>query len=195
MPVEVWSVVERIPVDAGEPEFADSWRSIAEVVGDRAEAGEMAMLEVVRDGGALQTGGLDPAWGGGWRWDMSTGAARSVLASALLYGVLVSAGVSGLLPLVVPAVIPLLFEVEKVRLTRSERNVINIIGARKDAFKRMGTIPELYASLPEVIRQSLGEQEFEEFMDAAINAGVASENGDIVEVLSTGETVFRLKVV
>jgi hypothetical protein len=58
-----------------------------------------------------------------------------------------------------------------------------------------GTVKELYASLPEDVRQSLREQEFEEFIEAAINAGVASEEGEVVEVLSTGESVFRLKIV
>ena len=153
------------------------------------------MLEVMRDVGTLQAGTIDPAWGGGWRWDMSSGAAKSVLASGLLYGVLVAAGVPGLLPLVIPAVIPLLFDIEKVRLTRSERSILNIIGARREAFERKGTVKQLYASLPEDVRQSLSMHEFEEFIDAAISAGVASEEGDVVEVLSTGETVFRLKVV
>lgn len=195
MSVKVWSLVEKLPADAGEAEFTESWRPIAELIGSRSQAGELAMLEVMRDVGTLQAGTIDPAWGGGWRWDMSSGAAKSVLASGLLYGVLVAAGVPGLLPLVIPAVIPLLFDIEKVRLTRSERNILNILGARKEAFERKGTVKELYASLPEDVRQSLREQEFEEFIDAAINAGVASEEGEVVEVLSTGESVFRLKVV
>lgn len=195
MSVKVWSLVENLPAEAGEAEFAESWRSIADMVGSRSQAGEMAMLEVMRDAGTLQAGTIDPAWGGGWRWDMSSSAAKSVLASGLLYGVLVAAGVPGLLPLVIPAVIPLLFDIEKVRLTRSERNILNIVGARKNALDRKGTVKELYASLPEDVRQSLREQEFEEFIDAAINAGVASEEGEVVEVLSTGESVFRLKIV
>jgi len=194
MSVNLWSVVENVPADAGESEFATSWGAIASLVGDRSGSGEMAMLEVMRDAGTLQAGAIDPAWGGGWQWNMSSGAAKSVLASALLYGVLVAAGVPGLLPIVVPTVIPLLFEVEKVRLSRAEKNVIGIIGARKDAFDRRGNTRELYASLPDDVRQSVSEREFGEFIDAAIRAGVASEEGDIVEVLETGESVFRLHV-
>jgi hypothetical protein len=195
MDVDVWSLVQSVPENCGEAEFIESWRPIADLIGPRSQFGEMALLEVMRDVATLQAGTIDPAWGGGWRWDMSSGAAKSVLATGLLYGVLVAAGVPGLLPLVIPAVLPLLFDIEKVRLSRSERNVINIIGARKRVFDRVGTVQELYASLPDDVRQSLSEHEFEEFIDAAINAGVASETGEYVEVLSTGQSEFRLKIV
>jgi len=194
MTVQLWSLVEGLNRDVGEVQFVEAWRSISEMIGRHSESGELAMLEVMRDVGTHNAGTIDPAWGGGWQWDMSNGAAKSVLASALLYGVLVAAGVPGLLPLVIPAVIPLLFELEKVRLTRRERNVIDIIGARNRLFDRTGTTKDLYLSLPESVRQSLTELEFEEFIDAAISAGVASENGEFVEVLSTGESVFHLKI-
>jgi hypothetical protein len=191
---EKWSLINGVPISAGEPEFIKAWQSILEQVGDGVHTGEMAVLEVMRDAGALQIGALDPAWGGGWQWDMSSGAAKSVLTSALLYGVLVAAGIPTLLPIVVPTIMPLLFEIQRVRLTRSEKGIINIIGARKDALSRRGTSARLYKSLPIDVRASLGPHEFEQFIEAAINAGVASQYGEIIEVLESGENVFRLRI-
>src|ERR1039457_1202080 len=140
---ERWSLIGNLPTSSGDAEFVAAWRPVGEMIGPRSAVGEMAMLQVMRDAGALQAGSVDPAWGGGWRWDLSKGAAKSVLTSAMIYGMLIAAGVPGLLPLVVPAVIPLLFEVEKVRLARDEHNVIHIIGARSGAFNRYGTRREL----------------------------------------------------
>jgi hypothetical protein len=194
MKVDLWELVTSLPAEAGDVEFARCWSAVGELVGERADVGQVAMLEVMRDAGSLQSGSMHPAWGGGWRWNMSSAAAKSVLASGIVYGVLVAAGVPALLPLVVPAVIPLLFDIEKVRLTPAEGRVINIIGARNSALTRSGTPRQLYETLPDDVRQSLSEAEFEEFIDKAIAAGVASGYGDVVEVLSTGESVFRLQI-
>ena len=194
MNIELWPLVQGVPAEAGDTEFAECWAKVGGMLGERSNSGKVAMLEVMRDTGALQSGAIHPAWGGGWRWDMSSGAAKSVLASGLIYGMMVAAGVTGLLPLVAPAVIPLLFEVKKVRLTREESNVIKIIGARPGVFQRGGTRSQLYATLPQEVRESLTESEFEGFVDSAIAAGVARENGEVVEILSTGETVFRLEL-
>lgn len=103
-------------------------------------------------------------------------------------------GVSGYFRWSSPAVMPLLFELKKVRLTRNEGKIISIIGARKDAFARGGTPHQLYASLPTEVRESLKEHEFQDFIDAAIDAGLAIGDGEVVQILSTGESVFRLKI-
>ena len=62
--------------------------------------------------------------GGGWVVDLRGGLVRTALATAFIAGVLAASGVTGLLPLVAPAVLPLLFDVHQVRLKPSQELVL-----------------------------------------------------------------------
>ncbi len=192
--VDLWTVVADLPELSGDPELLSGWAKIQSVIDDRSMLGKRSTLEVLRDAAALQSGSLNPAWGGSWRWDLSKGASKAVVASAFLYGVLVSSGVGPLVPIVVPAVLPLLFDLERVRLTGPENRVLTIIGARSGVFERCGDRVSLYSSLPDEIRQAISIVEFEQFIESAINAGVATEHEGVVQVLPNGQTVFRLQI-
>lgn len=80
--IELEALIDEMPNVAGDAEFLAVWRPIGELAGEKSGIGEGALLDVMRDAGALQAGTIDPAWGGSWRWEMSSGVAKSVLAVA-----------------------------------------------------------------------------------------------------------------
>ena len=93
--------------------------------------------------------------GGGWVVDLRGGLVRSVLATAFLAGVLAASGVTGLLPLVAPAVLPLLFDVHQVRLRPSQELVLAELQLTPEARSGGLTAEELYARLPYQTRNQL----------------------------------------
>jgi hypothetical protein len=190
--VRLESVVDAMPRGSTERDLAAAWDGIAANLGLDAAAGRETLFETARDVTLLSTGQLDPAVGGGWRWNLSEAAVRTVCTATLLAAVLAAAGIPGLPPLVIPTVLPLLFDLKRVRLERREERVIRIFGVRPDAVERRGRPTELYASLPEATRRLLPYGEFVEFLDRAVDAGVAKARFGVYEVLPDGETVLRL---
>src|ERR1035441_8958534 len=86
-------------------------------------------------------------------------------AAAFLAGVLAASGVAGLLPLVAPAVLPLLFDVHQMRLTRSRELVLAELQLTPEARSGGLTAEELYAKLPYQIRDQLSWLDFVDFLD------------------------------
>jgi hypothetical protein len=72
---------------------------------------------------------------------------RTVLATAFIAGCLAASGVTGLLPLVAPAVLPLLFDVRQVRLRPSQEMVFAELRLSPEARSGGLTADELYARL------------------------------------------------
>jgi hypothetical protein len=176
----------------GEAELLESWGIVARDLGLDPALGEEAVLEVARDATALATDQLDPAFGGAWEWDLSDGVIKTVLASALLAGVLSAAGVIGLTPVVIPTVIPFLFDLKRVRLEREAERVIRIIGARPEMFRRRGSHEDLYRSLPDDVREHVTLREFSDFIEDAIRVGAAEEVSGVVQVFQEGDAELRL---
>ena len=115
---------------------------------------------------------------GGWVIDLRGGLVRSALATAFLAGALAASGVTGLLPLVAPAVLPLLFDVRQVRLTRSQELILAELQLTPDARSGGLTAEELYARLPYQIRDQLSWLDFVDFLDQVRRAGLADPAAD-----------------
>ena len=82
---------------------------------------------------------------------------RTALATAFIAGVLAASGVTGLLPLVAPAVLPLLFDVRQDRLKPSQEIVLAELRLSPEARSGGLTADELYARLaPQTQRQLSG---------------------------------------
>ena len=116
--------------------------------------------------------------GGGWVVDLRGGLLRSVLATAFLAGVLAASGVTGLLPLVAPAVLPLLFDVHQVRLRPSQELVLAELQLTPEARSGGLTAEELYARLPHQTRNQLSWLDFVDFLDQVRHAGLADSATD-----------------
>ena len=130
---------------------------------------------------------------GGWVIDLRGGLIRGALATAFLAGVLAASGVAGLLPLVAPAVLPLLFDVHQMRLTRSRELVLAELQLTPEARSGGLTAEELYAKLPYQIRDQLSWLDFVDFLDQVRRAGLADPAADDRLILRAPDSA-RLRI-
>jgi hypothetical protein len=127
--------------------------------------------------------------------DLRGGLARTALATAFLAGVLAASGVTGLLPLVAPAVLPLLFDVRQVRLTRSQELILAELRLTPEARSGGLTAEELYARLPPQIQNQLSWLDFVDFLDQVRRAGLAdSAEGDRMILRPPDKARFRISL-
>ncbi len=187
-------MVKTAPSRLKEDSLVLLWQELCSNLSLNPAGGEEHLLSVARDVSALLSDQFDPQFGGAWQWDLTDGFARALVMATLLSGVLNAAGVRELPTIVIPTVLPLLFDFKRLRLERRAENVVSIIGARKQAFERTGQRKELYETLPPEVKASLSFQEFSEFVDDAIDAGNAREVGEAVHILPNGETEFWLLI-
>jgi hypothetical protein len=131
--------------------------------------------------------------GGGWTVDLRGGLVRTALATAFIAGVLAASGVTGLLPLVAPAVLPLLFDVHQVRLKPSEEIVLAELQLTPEARSGGLTAEQLYARLTEQTRNQLSWLDFTDFLDQVRRAGLADPAADGRLVLRTPDNA-RLRI-
>ena len=131
--------------------------------------------------------------GGGWSVDLRGGLVRTALATAFIAGVLAASGVTGLLPLVAPAVLPLLFDVHQVRLKPSQELVLAELQLTPRARSGGLTADELYALLPSQIQDQLSRLDFADFLDQVRRAGLADRTADGRLTLRTPDNA-RLKI-
>jgi hypothetical protein len=131
--------------------------------------------------------------GGGWVVDLRGGLVRTALATAFIAGVLAASGVTGLLPLIAPAVLPLLFDVRQVRLKPSQELVLAELQLAPEARTDGLTPDELYARLPYQIQNQLSRLDFADFLDQVRRAGLADPAADGRLILRTPDNA-RLRI-
>jgi hypothetical protein len=129
---------------------------------------------------------------GGWTINASGGITRTVLCGALLTGVFAMAGVTALAPLVLPAVLPLLFDVHRVQL----------IPSRKELYLRLVTLPEivgkvlsareLFEQLPEELKDEVSPSDLVDFLDELQKAGLADKSDLGCVLRQPDEAKFRI---
>lgn len=127
---------------------------------------------------------------GGWTIKLSESALKTGVVTSLLGGILVAAGITGLPALLIPAIVPLMFEVEKVRLTRSEQEVFAELSWRDEA--RTLTADDLYAKLPIEIQDELSRLDFLDFLEKCRRAGLVEEQKNPQSVVNPVESKFSL---
>jgi hypothetical protein len=131
--------------------------------------------------------------GGGWEVDLRGGLVRTALATAFIAGVLAASGVTGLLPLVAPAVLPLLFDVRQVRLKPSQEIVLAELRLSPEARSGGLTADELYARLAPQTQRQLSRLDFADFLDQVRRAGLA-DPGDSGRLVLRPPDDARLKI-
>jgi hypothetical protein len=115
---------------------------------------------------------------GGWAIDLRGGLVRSALATAFIAGVLAASGVTGLLPLVAPAVLPLLFDIHQVRLSPSQELILAELQLTPEARSGGLSADQLYAKLTEQTRNQLSRLDFADFLDQVRRAGLTDPAAD-----------------
>lgn len=191
-PILLDALLADLPQEIQEAELLGTWSNLARQLGLDSGPGFEIIVATARDVSLYSARQLEPAWGGGWKWDLGNSAVRTVCAAALLAAVFASGGLTLLPPLVLPAVLPLMFDLERVRLRRSEERVLEIFNVRPGFLDRFGKPEELYETLPDWVKSSVSLLEFEEFIEHAVEAGNALKSGKRYEILPSGETVMRL---
>ena len=133
---------------------------------------------------ALQAS-LDPSQSGlemrpgGWVVDLKASTAKFAVSAAVLTGVMVASGYDQIPAYVLPAVLPLLFDVERAKLNRGDRKLlVELRTALGRSFGQPADIDALYDRLPARVRDHVPPTDFADFIEKLVTAGEAEELAD-----------------
>jgi len=130
---------------------------------------------------------------GGWQVDLRRGAVQSVIAAALIGGLLVALGATAIPAAVVTAVVPLFFDIKRVALTPGQEYLLAELVGHKEALDGTRTPRELYDQLTDEVRGQLSYMDFADFLDTCRRAGLADTSGaGTVTVRSADDARFRI---
>lgn len=111
---------------------------------------------------------------GGWSYHLSRGMVKAVVMTPLVTATLLSAGVTGLPAIILPLVLPFLFELEKTSLSRrNEELLVSLV--RAGATTSAKSADELYQLLPPELQAEVNKLDFLDFIDALELTGHAKE--------------------
>ena len=152
------SVLDPIGIRDGEP-LADLCEDILLAAADTT-AGELQMRP------------------GGWRINVGASVVRTLLASCLVGAGLLTIGADQIPIELLPAVLPLLIDVEKVRLDRRERQLLIPLKTASAGIEGIAVNPEvLYNRFDPAVRTQLNYQDFLAFVDRLVQAGELDDAG------------------
>lgn len=129
---------------------------------------------------------------GGWTIRVGEGLLRSGIVGGLLAGLLSASGFPGLPAVVLPAIIPLLFDLEKVRLNAGESELLAELTVKQDLSQLPSTAEELYQALPSSLRDELSLLDFREYLERFYLAGYADRVDDLVVLRGPGKGRLRI---
>ncbi|MGL5823805.1 MAG: hypothetical protein ACRCYU_03040 [Nocardioides sp.] len=132
---------------------------------------------------------------GGWEVRLSGAAVQATISAALLAGILAVVGADQLPAVVVATVVPLLVNVDRVRLTKRDEELLKDLTVGPAAQGAALSIDELFALLPEGAQKEVGRLQFFEFIDTCRKAGLVDvDSADKVRVRPDGFEKFRVTV-
>jgi hypothetical protein len=128
--------------------------------------------------------------------DVRRGAVQSVIAAALIVGLLVAIGATAIPAAVVPAVVPLFFDIERVSLTPGQQYLLAELVGHKEALDGTHTPRELYDQLTGEVRSQLSFMDFTDFLGTCRRAGLADTSAaGTVTVRPAEGARFRITLV
>ena len=134
---------------------------------------EDVLLEAVSDG--------DDAFHmrpGGWRVNLAGGAVKALLVTVVLAAALFFSGADDIPLELLPVVVPLLVDVERVRLSRRDEELLIPLRVASDRVTGMALRHEgLYNRLDPAVREQLNYGDFVDFCERLIKAGYADDAG------------------
>jgi hypothetical protein len=180
-------------VDVTSAELEQFWQ---ELMPDTFEGrrGRNAFLDAVKAQAAPGAADADLEFQpGGWQIKIAGSSVHGVLGGALLAGLLVAVGATGIPAAVLAAIVPSLFDVEKVRLTPSQEYVLADLVGHRDALDGSLSADQLYDRLPTETKKDVSRLDFAEFLDACRRAGLADYGPDSTVTLRPSDKArFRI---
>jgi hypothetical protein len=125
-----------------------------------------------------QAGGNLEMRPGGWKVNVSASLVKLALTTALMTGVMWEAGFDQLPAYVLPAVLPLVVDVERATLSREQKTLL--MQLRSAAVGSTGAVVQpavLYSRLPQSVQDQVSPLDFEDFVQALIEAGEVDDAG------------------
>ena len=120
---------------------------------------------------------------GSWIVNLKSSTAKFAVSTAIMSGVLVTGGFDQIPAYVLPAVLPLLVDVDRVKLNRGDRKLLlELRTASASSGGQPVDADTLYSSLPPHLRAQISPIDFARFVDKLVDAGEADEGveGQIV---------------
>lgn len=115
---------------------------------------------------------------GGWRIDVAATTAKAALATGLLAGALFISGADHIPAELIPAVVPLLVDVDRVRLSRRDRELLVPLRVASVGIEGMAVSPHvLYNRLDPAVAAQLNYDDFVGFCDHLVAAGEMDDAG------------------
>ncbi len=176
-----------------EPELQSTVARLTDLDGE-------ALRVATRTAEAVIVVGLDEralhARPGGWVLRLGDATARAGLATAVTAGVMAAAGFDQLPALVLPAVLPLLIDLDHVELSPGDRHVLATLRLQPDVVNTENSPPALYDALPADLRDQVSMPDFLDLIERLRDAGQADTDDGIVIVRDETDPAwlrFRLK--
>lgn len=132
---------------------------------------------------------------GGWVLRLGDATARAGLATAVTAGVMAVAGFDQLPALVLPAVLPLLIDLDHVELSPGDRHVLATLRLQPDVVDTRNSPQELYDALPVDLREQVSILDFLDLIERLRDAGQADTPDGVVIVRNEADPAwlrFRL---
>jgi len=128
----------------------------------------------------------------GWKVKIAEGIAKSIINGASVYGLLHYLGVfDGMSTILVPLLIPILVDIENVKLSKSEEEVYLSLPINnfKNSYK---TNREWYEAIPTEIQKDFTWLNFVDLLDKLYDGGLAEREEKKFKIYSKDENKFRI---
>ena len=129
---------------------------------------------------------------GGWRINVGASLVRTTVAAAIVGAGLIGIGADQVPLQLLPAVLPLLVDMDRVRLNRGDRQLLLPLRHAAVGIEGVAVNPQvLYNRLDPVVRAQLNYHDFTAFLDRLIEAGeLDNAGGDDVRPRQPGKPAW-----
>ncbi|WP_157117771.1 hypothetical protein [Nocardia vaccinii] len=112
---------------------------------------------------------------GAWKWDVQANVANSVLSSLLIGGVFEATGHLHWAGYTLPAVLGVLFKMEKVRIETKDKALALVLQQQTGDDGRPRTVDELFNLLPQREKRLIAKSDFVAFVERLRQSGKAEQ--------------------
>ncbi|MGW5216383.1 hypothetical protein ACWEQA_00805 [Nocardia sp. NPDC004085] len=151
-------------------DIRDLWWSVFDRSTPGAETGLDEFIELLSLSSEIE--GLEFKLGA-WTWDVATNTANSILSSLLVGGILQSTGHLHWAGYTLPAILGVLFKMEKVRIESKDKALVLVLQEKTGDDGRPRSIDELYSLLPRKEQRTIAKSDFIAFVERLRETGKA----------------------